>query len=102
MFGPFATHLRIYEFESRFQISYTCRVTLKDLPVGKQARVERVAGERSFRRRLLELGLVPGTPVRVLRVAPLGDPIELSARGSCLSIRAREAQTVFVSTKTEG
>lgn len=77
-------------------------MTLKDLPIGQQARVERVQGERAFRRRLLELGLVPGTEVRVLRVAPLGDPIELSARGSCLSIRAREAQTVFVSPAAEG
>ncbi|MBM4373614.1 MAG: FeoA domain-containing protein [Deltaproteobacteria bacterium] len=55
-----------------------------------------VGGERGFRRRLMELGLVPGTVVRVAKVAPLGDPLELVARGSNLSIRAADAGAVRV------
>lgn len=71
-------------------------MTLQELPIGQEARVLAVSGERSFRRRLLELGLTPGTAVRVLRVAPLGDPLELAARGSRLSIRLQEARLVSI------
>ena len=58
--------------------------------------VVRVGGERAFRRRLMEIGLVPGTEVMVVKVAPLGDPLELRARGCTLSIRAAEAHLVEV------
>ncbi|MBI4951986.1 MAG: ferrous iron transport protein A [Myxococcales bacterium] len=58
--------------------------------------VRRVGGERAFRRRLMELGLVPGTEVVVEKVAPLGDPLELSLRGCRLSIRRAEAGAVDV------
>ena len=71
-------------------------MTLHELPIGQDARVTAVSGERSFRRRLLELGLTPGTTVRLLRIAPLGDPLELAARGSRLSIRIQEARLVSV------
>ncbi len=71
-------------------------MTLLELKIGQLGRVEEVSGERSFRRRLLELGLVPGTEVRVLRVAPLGDPLELAARGCRLSIRRKEAAEIRV------
>lgn len=62
--------------------------------------IARVDGEHAFRRRLLELGLLPGTRVEVLRVAPLGDPIELWCRGGNLSIRHREAQQIEVTVAT--
>lgn len=75
---------------------YVLRVTLRDTPIGRVARIVSVGGERAFRRRLLELGLVPGTTVEVLRVAPLGDPVELLARGCCLSIRKADANHVEV------
>jgi ferrous iron transport protein A len=55
-----------------------------------------IAGGRSFRRRLLELGLVPGTVVEVRNVAPLGDPLELRVRGCRLSIRRAEADGISV------
>ncbi|MCC6527054.1 MAG: ferrous iron transport protein A [Polyangiaceae bacterium] len=58
--------------------------------------VRRVGGERAFRRRLMELGLVPGTEVVIEKVAPLGDPLELSLRGCRLSIRRAEASAVDV------
>jgi ferrous iron transport protein A len=60
--------------------------------------IEEVAGDRAFRRRIMEMGLVPGTPVRVIAVAPLGDPLTLELRGSRLSIRKSEAAEVRVRT----
>ena len=71
-------------------------VTLAHARPGERLIVERVGGERSFRRRLLELGFVPGTPVELIGVAPLGDPIELLMRGCSLSIRRGEALWVSV------
>src|SRR3954463_3420620 len=59
---------------------------LADLSVSESACVEHVGGERSFRRRLMELGLVPGTRVELKAIAPLGDPLELLVRGASLSI----------------
>jgi Fe2+ transport system protein FeoA len=75
-------------------------VTLRDTPIGRTARILGVGGPRAFRRRLLELGLVPGTEVEVVRVAPLGDPIELVARGCFLSIRKEDAASVHVELGT--
>jgi ferrous iron transport protein A len=71
-------------------------MNLAQTPIGQVVTVEHVAGEGSFRRRLMELGLVPGTRVEVVGVAPLGDPLELLVRGGSLSIRRAEAQGVAV------
>ncbi len=65
--------------------------SLAALPVGGTAIVSRVRGERAVVRRLLEIGLVPGTQVTLRRVAPMGDPIELKVRNFALSIRRSEA-----------
>jgi ferrous iron transport protein A len=69
---------------------------LSELAVGDVADVEYVGGERSFRRRLMELGLVPGTRVELKAIAPLGDPLELLVRGASLSIRRGDAALVRV------
>jgi Fe2+ transport system protein FeoA len=71
-------------------------MTLAHARIGEYLTIERVGGERSFRRRLMELGLVPGTQVEMVGVAPLGDPIELLVRGCSLSIRRGEALWVSV------
>jgi ferrous iron transport protein A len=71
-------------------------LTLEQVVPGVSVVVESVGGARAFRRRLMELGIIPGTRVEVLRVAPFGDPLELSARGCNLSIRAAEAHEVQV------
>jgi Fe2+ transport system protein FeoA len=71
-------------------------MTLAHARVGERFTVERVGGERAFRRRLMELGLVPGTEVEMIGVAPLGDPLELLVRGCSLSIRRGEALWVSV------
>ena len=56
-----------------------------------------VGGERTLRRRLLEMGLLPGTSIIVVRVAPLGDPIEIRLRGYSLSLRHADARAITVS-----
>ena len=66
------------------------------IQIGQVVQITRIGGEGSFRRRLLELGLVPGTRVELLRVAPLGDPVELLVRGASLSIRKAEAGAIEV------
>jgi Fe2+ transport system protein FeoA len=71
-------------------------MSLLDVPLRKSVIVEEVAGDRAFRRRIMEMGLVPGTEVRVVAVAPLGDPLTLDLRASRLSIRKREAALVRV------
>lgn len=73
-------------------------IALAKLPHHKVAIVERVGGQRWFRRRLLEMGLTPGTTVKVINVAPFGDPIEIEVRQSRLSIRRYEAEKVDVRT----
>ena len=69
---------------------------LAALGLGDVATIEHVGGERAFRRRLMELGLVPGTRVELVAVAPLGDPLELLVRGASLSIRKADAAEVRV------
>lgn len=69
---------------------------LSEIQIGQIVQVTRIGGEGSFRRRLLELGLVPGTRVELVRVAPLGDPVELLVRGASLSIRKAEASAIEV------
>lgn len=72
------------------------RLRLSDLGPGEAARVKAIGGEPRFRQRLLELGLVPGVRVDLVRVAPMGDPVELELRGARLSLRRREASQVTV------
>lgn len=69
---------------------------LSQIQPGQVVEVVAIAGQSSFRRRLMELGLVPGTRVELLRVAPLGDPVELLVRGASLSIRKAEAGVIEV------
>lgn len=65
---------------------------LNDLAVGACARLIQVGGRRAFRRRLMELGLLPGTLVRVVRCVPVSDLVELEVRGCHVSLRRSEAQ----------
>ncbi len=73
---------------------------LTELAVGTSGCVQAVNGERGLRYRLLELGLLPGTELAVLRCAPGGDPIEIGLRGYALSLRRDEAATVLVVPST--
>ena len=70
--------------------------TLKDVKVGEHAVIEKLHGEGALKRRIMDMGLTKGTSVHVRKIAPLGDPIEVTVRGYELSIRKDEAQNVVV------
>lgn len=70
--------------------------TLVGVQPGESVRVKSVGGDAAAARRLMDLGLIRGTSVRVVRVAPLGDPIEVSLRGFMLTLRRAEAEHVVV------
>lgn len=74
----------------------TKAVNLSQLGRGQRAVVRSVAGEPSLTIRLMELGLLPGATVRVVRVAPLGDPLVVALRGAELSLRSAEAKLVEI------
>lgn len=71
-------------------------VSLNQLGDGAQGRLVSIGGDRSFRRRLMELGLLPGTDVRVVRRTSVGGVVELEVRRSRLSLRLAEADRLFV------
>ena len=71
-------------------------MTLADLKPAQRATLVEVGGARAFRRRLMELGFVPGTAVTLSKIAPLGDPLEFSVRSCSVSIRRQEAAAVSV------
>jgi len=70
--------------------------TLREVPIGSSARVVRVHGEGAIKRRIMDMGLTKGTEVYVRKVAPLGDPLELTVRGYELSLRKGDAEMVEV------
>ena len=70
--------------------------SIADLPLGRRAEIVSIDCDRRISRRLMEMGLLPGTEVRVVRVAPLGDPIELRVRNYSLSVRRAEAANIAV------
>lgn len=70
--------------------------TLKDVKVGEDAVVVRLHGEGAIKRRIMDMGLTRGTQVHVRKVAPLGDPMELTVRGYELSIRKADAEMIEV------
>jgi ferrous iron transport protein A len=73
--------------------------SLAETPLGRIVAVAAVEGPRAFRRRLLEMGLVPGTSVRIVTVAPLGDPLRIEVRGGQWSIRRAEAAQIQVAPR---
>ena len=72
------------------------RVSLHELKVGQRGIIVRVGGQGPVRRRMMDMGLVAGAEVKVVRVAPLGDPVEFEVKGYSLSLRKSEARNVTV------
>ena len=70
--------------------------TLKGVKVGKTAKVVKIHGEGALKRRLMDMGITKGVDVYVRKVAPLGDPIELTVRNYELSIRLSDAEMIEV------
>lgn len=69
---------------------------LSDLELGHNAKIIKVNGSGAVRRRMIDMGIVPGMEIRMVRYAPLGDPIEIKLKGCHLSLRKEEAETVLV------
>ena len=70
---------------------------VNELKIGDKARVVALAkNEKIYRKRLIDMGLIPGTEFKVLRMAPLGDPIEIEVRGFALSLRKDEATILTI------
>ena len=74
-------------------------MTLDELSVGHSGVITQVGGEGILRCRLLDMGLIPKTSVRVEKLAPLGDPMELRIRGYALSLRKEDARNITVEVK---
>ncbi|MBE6600864.1 MAG: ferrous iron transport protein A [Ruminococcaceae bacterium] len=70
--------------------------TLKDIKVGYMATVKKVNGEGAVRRRIMDMGITKGVVVYVRKLAPLGDPVELTVRGYELSLRRADAEMIEV------
>lgn len=76
-------------------------MTLNELKTGRSGTITAVGGQGVLRRRLLDMGLTPGTRVMVRKVAPMGDPIEIRLRGYELTIRLEEAAKIRVEPEGE-
>ena len=70
--------------------------TLKDVKVGETAVVVRLHGEGAVKRRIMDMGLTRGTEVHVRKVAPLGDPMEVTVRGYELSLRKADTEMIEI------
>lgn len=70
--------------------------TLKDAKIGSTVTVKRLVGEGAVKRRIMDMGLTKGTEVTIRKVAPLGDPIEVTVRGYELSLRKADAEMVVI------
>ncbi len=71
-------------------------MTLKDVKVGNSVKVVKVEGEGALKRRIMDMGITKGAQLYVRKVAPLGDPIEITVRGYELSIRKMDAKMIIV------
>lgn len=83
------------------ELDVASELSLANLPIGTNARVTGVKGDGALTRRLMEMGVVPGARVRVIKAAPLGDPLEVRVRGYHLALRRTEARTISVITGDE-
>ena len=70
--------------------------TLRDVKVGQSAVVTKLNGEGATKRRIMDMGITKGTEIYVRKVAPLGDPIEVTVRGYELSLRKADAEMIEV------
>ena len=69
---------------------------LREVPVGGRAKVVRIHGEGAVKRRIMDMGITKGVEIYVRKVAPLGDPIEITVRGYELSLRKADAESIEV------
>ena len=72
--------------------------TLADLSIGQSGYVRIVNGDGCRRRRIIDMGITPGTEIKIIKAAPMGDPIEIAMRGYSLSLRREDAQRIELLT----
>ncbi len=70
--------------------------TLRETKIGETVKVVKIQGSGAVKRRIMDMGITKGTTIYVRKVAPLGDPIELTVRGFELSLRKADAESIFV------
>jgi ferrous iron transport protein A len=70
--------------------------TLREVKIGETARVLKLQGEGAIRRRIMDMGITKGVEIYVRKVAPLGDPVEITVRGYELSVRKADAEMILV------
>ena len=70
--------------------------TLREVPCGNTVRVSKINGEGALRRRIMDMGITKGVDIYVRKVAPLGDPVEVTVRGYELSLRKADAEMIEV------
>ena len=75
--------------------------TLLDLETGSESTILKIVGKGAIRQRLLDMGVTRGTPFKVERYAPLGDPVEIFIKGYFLAIRKEEAANILIDADTE-
>ena len=89
--------LSFEDFSEENDTSHKSKImTLADLPIGTRAKVKSVSGDNPVSKRLMEMGVVPGVSVRIVKAAPFGDPIEIRVRGYSLAMRRSEAGAIEV------
>lgn len=71
-------------------------MTLKDVQVGQTAKVKKIDGEGAVKRRIMDMGITKGVEVYIRKIAPLGDPVEITVRGYELSVRKADAEMIIV------
>ena len=74
----------------------TAMKTLRDVKIGGTARVVKVHGEGAVRRRIMDMGITRGVEIKIIKTAPLGDPLEITVRGYELSLRKADAAMIEV------
>ena len=76
------------------KIRWCKKMNLSELPVNKKAVIKKIGSSGTLRRRMIDMGITPGTLVKVVKYAPLGDPIQINIHGYDLSIRKSEAEAI--------
>ena len=71
--------------------------TLREVPIGATVKVVKLHGEGAVKRRIMDMGITKGTEIHMRKVAPLGDPVEVTVRGYELSLRKADAEMIEVS-----
>ena len=90
------THGKLDVTNSGFRKGRKNVETLKDVKIGRKVRVVKVEGAGAIRRRIMDMGITKGVEISVRKVAPLGDPVEITVRGYELSLRKQDAQMIVV------